>query len=247
MVKENLNEGSDLIQASVTYTLPAQVENLTLTGSSAINGVGNTLNNALTGNSGSNILTGSTGDDTYTIASGDTVVEAVGEGIDTVQSTISYTLTNNVEKLILNGTSAINATCNGLDNTLTGNSAANSLAGGLGNDVLTGGSGADHFIFNTALNATTNKDVIMDFNVVDDTIRLENAIMTKLTTTGTLAAGRFVANTGAVALDADDYVLYDTSNGNLFFDADGNGGGLKIAVAVLTGIPALTSADFVVI
>ncbi|KJV06800.1 calcium-binding protein [Methylocucumis oryzae] len=247
VVKENLNEGSDLIQASVTYTLPAQVENLTLTGSSAINGVGNTLNNVLTGNSGSNILTGSTGDDIYTIASGDTVVEAIGEGIDTVQSTISYTLTNNVEKLILNGTSAINATGNGLDNTLTGNSAANSLAGGLGNDVLTGGSGADHFIFNTALNATTNKDVIMDFNVVDDTIRLENAIMTKLATTGTLAAGRFVANTGAVALDADDYVLYDTSNGNLFFDADGNGVGLKIAVAVLTGIPALTSADFVVI
>jgi hypothetical protein len=58
-----------------------------------------------------------------------------------------------------------------------------------------GGSAADIFVFDSALNATTNVDQITDYNVTDDTIRLENAIFTALTTTGTLAAAAFVANT----------------------------------------------------
>jgi Ca2+-binding RTX toxin-like protein len=61
VVTENANEGTDSVQVNVTYTLGANLENLTLTGATAINGTGNTLNNTITGNSGNNILTGGVG------------------------------------------------------------------------------------------------------------------------------------------------------------------------------------------
>jgi hypothetical protein len=66
IVTEALNAGTDLVNASISYTLPNNVENLTLTGSSNINGTGNNLNNTLTGNSGNNTLNGGAGIDTLT-------------------------------------------------------------------------------------------------------------------------------------------------------------------------------------
>jgi Ca2+-binding RTX toxin-like protein len=66
IVTEALNAGTDLVNASISYTLPNNVENLTLTGSSNINGTGNNLNNTLTGNSGNNTLNGGLGNDTLT-------------------------------------------------------------------------------------------------------------------------------------------------------------------------------------
>ncbi|NQW40327.1 MAG: hypothetical protein HQ469_14285, partial [Cyanobacteria bacterium] len=90
-VVELANQGTDTVQSSITYTLGANVENLILTGSAAINGTGNGLNNVLTGNSGINTLTGGLGDDTYVIGARDTVVEALNAGTDTVQSSVTYT------------------------------------------------------------------------------------------------------------------------------------------------------------
>jgi len=81
VVMENANEGADTVQSSVAYTLGANVENLTLTGTSAINGTGNASNNALTGNSANNVLTGLAGNDTYLYNRGggqDTVVDNSG-------------------------------------------------------------------------------------------------------------------------------------------------------------------------
>jgi|CXWL01.1.fsa_nt_gi Ca2+-binding RTX toxin-like protein len=135
LVTENLSEGIDLVQSSVTYTLAANVENLTLTGTATINGTGNALNNVLTGNSGINTLTGSLGDDTYVIDTGDSVVENLNEGTDTVQTSLTYTLGANVENLALTGTAAINGTGNALNNILTGNSGINTLTGSLGDDT----------------------------------------------------------------------------------------------------------------
>jgi len=198
---------------------------------------------------------------------GDIVTELVGEGIDLVQSSVTYTLTANVEKLTLTGTLAINGTGNGMNNTLLGNASANRLVGlagadtldggagndvllgGAGNDFLSGGLGQDSFVFNTALNASTNIDTLTDYTVVDDTIRLENAIFTSLTTTGALNAGYFVVGTSAV--DADDYLIYDDSTGALFYDADANGIGAAIQFATVysagTTPATLSAAEFVVI
>src|SRR3569623_1227686 len=107
VVTENLNEGTDTVQSSVTYTLGNNVENLTLTGTAAINGTGNSLNNILTGNSLTNTLTGGLGDDTYVISTGDVVAEAANAGTDTVVSDVTYTLAANVENLTLTGTAVI--------------------------------------------------------------------------------------------------------------------------------------------
>jgi len=164
------------VQSSVTYTLSAYVENLTLTGSSAIDGTGNELDNSLTGNSAANTLSGGagndilnggastdtmiggTGNDTYVVDNaGDVVIENPNEGIDAVQSSVTYTLSANVENLTLTGSSAINGSGNELDNTLTGNSATNVLAGGAGNDTLNGGAGAD-----TMIGGTGNDIYIVD-------------------------------------------------------------------------------------
>lgn len=63
VVTESANQGVDTVQASVTYTLGNDVENLTLTGTSALNATGNALANVLAGNSGNNTLLGNAGDD----------------------------------------------------------------------------------------------------------------------------------------------------------------------------------------
>jgi Ca2+-binding RTX toxin-like protein len=76
-------------------------------------------------------------------AIGDILTEAFNEGIDTVESAITYTLGTNIEHLTLTGNAAINGTGNILNNVLTGNSAANTLTGGAGNDTLAGGQGND--------------------------------------------------------------------------------------------------------
>ena len=183
VVTELTDEGTDLVQSSVTYTLSSNVENLTLTGSSGLSGTGNALDNVLVGNSGANTLRGyegndtldggtgndtmlgGTGNDTYVVnATGDVVTELANEGADLVRSAVTYTLGNNIESLLLTGTSAINGTGNALDNMLTGNSGTNSLTGGAGNDTLegaagtdtlTGGTGADIYLHGRGYGADT--------------------------------------------------------------------------------------------
>ncbi len=207
----------------------------------------------LDGGSGNDVLVGGTSNDVYVAdVAADTVTEASGGGTDSVYTPASRTLPANVENLFLIGTTASNGTGNDLANILSGNTANNvlvgglgndTLIGGLGNDTLAGGAGKDMFRFHTAL--TANLDKITDFNVIDDTIQLENAIFTKLTATGVLNAA--FLKIGAAAADANDFIVYNKATGALFYDADGNGAGAAVQVATLGVNLAMTNADFVVV
>jgi Ca2+-binding RTX toxin-like protein len=169
VITENTGEGTDTIQSSVTFSLAAfpNIENLTLTGSSAINGTGNAANNILNGNTANNTLNGGDGNDTLngntgvdTLIGGlgndiyqvdsttDVITENANEGTDTIQSSVTFSLAAfpNIENLTLTGSSVINGTGNAANNSLTGNTANNTLDGGDGNDSLNGGAGNDTLI-----------------------------------------------------------------------------------------------------
>jgi Ca2+-binding RTX toxin-like protein len=218
VVSESSSNGNDTILSSVTYTLPSNVENLTLTGSSNIDGTGNGDANALTGNSGVNILTGSGGNDTLDGGSGadsliggsgndtyivdnasDVVTEGAASGTDTVYSSVSFTLSSDVENMVLTGSSNINATGNGGDNTLTGNSGTNSLTGGAGDDTYVVGTG-DVVTEGSSAGTDTDQSAIswtLETNV-------ENLLLTgsaDVNGTGNSAANTITGNSGNNTLD----------------------------------------------
>ncbi|MBW8880304.1 MAG: hypothetical protein JF615_02445, partial [Asticcacaulis sp.] len=153
--------GRDTVYSSATFAAPEGIETVILTGNLAIDVTGNSTSNTLTGNSGNNridggtgndVMTGGPGDDSYYVdRTTDKVVEAAGEGTDTVMSVISYTLGDNLENLSLLGTAALNGAGNTASNVLTGNS---------GNNHLTGLGGADRFVFL----ADCASDRILDFS-----------------------------------------------------------------------------------
>ncbi|WP_058635439.1 calcium-binding protein [Aureimonas ureilytica] len=165
VIVEAANEGTDTVQSSISYTLGSNLEHLTLTGTSAINGTGNAGNNQLLGNSAANVLSGGdgndvlnglggadtliggNGDDTYYVDnSNDIVTETAGAGIDTVGAYVGHALSANVENLQLLGTANINGIGNSGDNVIVGNSGNNTLGGNEGNDILQGGAGDDVLI-----------------------------------------------------------------------------------------------------
>lgn len=159
-VIELSGEGNDLVLSSISFVLPNHVENLTLTGSSTLNGTGNDLDNVITGNLRNNVLDGGAGadtmiggagDDTYIVDHhADLAVEALSGGTDTVLASASTTLGDNIERLTLTGSASVNATGNSLANVLIGNSGNNIIDGGAGADVMTGGAGDDTYFVDDA-------------------------------------------------------------------------------------------------
>lgn len=280
---EGTDQGIDTVNASVTLTLANNVENLNLTGNRAINGTGNGLANNIAGNSANNVLSGGLGEDTVTGGFGndildgglntdlllggdgndtyiigssfDIVRESFASGTDTVESSVNYTLSADVEKLILTGNSNTNGTGNDQSNTITGSGANNIISGGAGSDILTGGSGSDKFLYSSGSVFRTSAigvDTITDFNANNvDKIVLDKTTFTNLTSGvgGGLNASDFaqVANDVQAASSSKRITFSDSSN-SLFYNQNGAAAGFGTGsqFASLTGVQLLDGGDFIV-
>lgn len=183
----------------------------------------------------------------------------------------------NIEQLFLRGTENLNGFGNSLDNRIGGNAGINHLVGlggndvisgeagndkleggdgndkllgGAGNDRLIGGAGKDAFVFNTALGDLPNRDIVYDFSHDEgDRLQLSKSVFAALSI-GKLSADAFYAAEGAkTAHDGDDRIIYNTSTGALFYDADGKGGAAAVQFATM-GLDEHTSlslSDFLII
>jgi hypothetical protein len=125
--------------------------------------------------------------------------------------------------------------------TLNGGAGNDTLSGGLGHDVLTGGVGKDVFVFDTRLNARSNKDKILTWNAKDDTIRLDQDIFKKLKI-GKLQAKHFTL--GDKAKDANDYIGVNKVTGDVWYDANGNKAGGQTVFANIGKKKAIFASDF---
>jgi Ca2+-binding RTX toxin-like protein len=134
----------------------------------------------------------------------------------------------------------------GGNDTLNGLSGNDKLYGGTGNDWLYGGTGRDQFVFNTRP-FSTNKDTIYDFNVKDDTVRMENAAYSKVGVNGYLKSGAFWSNKTGRAHDKDDRIIYDKDSGVLYYDADGTGSSKGVAFTTIGKNLLMTSKDLYIV
>jgi subtilisin family serine protease/Ca2+-binding RTX toxin-like protein len=148
---------TDTLTQDVTSTLPTNVENLTLTGTTAINGTGNAGDNVLIGNSANNILTGLAGNDTLNGGAGNDTLDG-GDGNDI--------LNGGAGNDILNGGAGNDILSGSAGNDILNSGAGNDiLTGGIGKDSLTGELGVDRFDYRTLADSVFSSfDVITDFN-----------------------------------------------------------------------------------
>lgn len=269
-VIEKAGEGRDTVYSSVSYALGKNVEDLVVTGD-ATNVVGNSLANVITGNDMDNWINGGAsadqmaghrGNDVYIVDNvGDIVVEQGDEGIDRVESSLSFVLGDNLELLSLSGANNINGGGNARSNTLAGNSGNNVLsgfdgndiiqgkvgndilAGGSGADTLTGGTGADKFVFAVLADSTlavAGRDTIADFSHAEgDLIDLAKVDANG----GDAGDGAFKL---VSAFDGSHGALVITAQGGQWLvQADVNGDKIADFAILVTSSTALVAADFV--
>jgi serralysin len=215
--------------------------------------IGNTGDNLLNGGAGIDTLTGGDGNDIYIVDNSlDVVIEKNSQltQIDTVQSNVSFTLSDNVENLQLLDTKkvSINGTGNSLNNSLTGNAASNTLIGGSGNDTLNGGDGkdtlqgdlgADSFCFNLPSDSkVSDPDVISDFvHAQGDIIDLSSLAFYS----GTFA---FISNAAFGGKVGE--LRFEINAGNVLVTGDINGDKVADFAIQLTGVTTpMVAADFV--
>ena len=229
-------------------------------------------NDTLIGSNGNDTVAGGAGNDNIVggHGAGDDKYDG-GTGIDTATYTsalaglkIDLTKTSSTVTSIDGhnaagiGTDALknieNIVAGDFNDNILGNTIANNLFGGAGNDTingntgkdtLTGGLGADVFVFNTALNASTNLDTITDFTPKEDSISLKKSIFSKLS----VDSNQHVQLYQSIALPTSSkvgYLVYNAANGELAYDADGSAGKapVKIAIVGIDTHPALSATDF---
>jgi len=248
---------NNLSGADGNDTLNGEGGNDSLNGGAGVDflngGAGNDTLEALA--AGLDNLFGGLGDDLYIVNStGDNLVENFNQGIDTVNSSVTYILDANVENLALTGVGAVSGTGNALNNLITGNSANNNLSGlggndtvrglggndtltgGAGTDILTGGAGTNQFVFETALPAA-GVDTITDFSIpLADKIVLDKTVFSTLETLAgnpLLAADFSVINVPAasevaIAGNSLNEIVYNSQTGSLFYNANNNVAGFGL-------------------
>ena len=230
-------------------------------GAQTINGVGlTTVTATITGAGAQTIGTTAGGNIVYVDAT------ILGAGAQTITSTsgddvtvVAYafdgaqTITTAGGNDHITTTSAIGSTniitANGGNDTIVAGDGNDTIYGGAGADTLTGNDGADTFVVTGVTLGTNGTDTIADFTPVDDTIQFSLAAVNAATAgglvAGAVAADNIVIAAGAVAADANDYFLYDTTNGFLSFDADGSGAGAAVHLLTLTNLPLITAANVI--
>jgi Ca2+-binding RTX toxin-like protein len=196
-------------------------------------------NDTLNGGTGDDVMNGGLGTDTYFIDSAsDSIFEDTNAGIDSVNTSITWTLGNNLENLTLTGTSAIDGIGNILNNTIAGNSGANNLFGNEGNDSLSGNNGDD------LLDGGTGDDTLLGGSGNDVLIgNFGNDVLT-----GSTGADIFVLNSPNQGVDRiTDFSSVDDT---LHVSAAGFGGGLTAGdfimadqILIGSGAVATTSAS----
>jgi Ca2+-binding RTX toxin-like protein len=276
-VIEALGEGTDTVYARISYTLAAgqEIEYLRVYGAGGLTLTGNELNNQLAGGAGNDTLQGGAGEDRlnggagadimaggggsevyYLDNIGDRVLEAPGQGKDTVYSSVTYTLAagQEIEGLRANaGTSGLALTGNEFANSIVGSAGNDTLKGSAGDDMLqgrggsdrlTGGAGRDQFRFDTAL-APGTAAVITDFEPGIDKIVIDLSVFAQAGVNGLLASDAFYR--GGAAHDASDRIIHNVSTGSLMYDPDGLGGKDAATFATLSPNRSLSASDFRVV
>jgi len=237
---------------------------------------GNNANNYFNARAGNDTILGLGGNDNIDMSTGGTsspgqdVIDG-GAGTDTVdyagyaRSGVSANLATGVVTGGGDGgaggatlTSIERFVGGGFNDSITGSAVAeyldgrqgnDTIRGGGGNDSLLGGTGNDFFVFAEAAGAA-NADRLTDFASGVDELMFDNAVMAGLGANGAFVSGddRFHAAAGAVGgADAEDRMVYNTSTGQLYYDADGSGSGAAQLVATLNAGAALAATDITVI
>jgi serralysin len=207
-------------------------------------------NDTLYGGAGIDIILGGFGDDIFYAEGLDLIVEYAGQGYDTINVDESYNLAagSEIERLSTTnnaGTAHFELIGNELVNLVIANNGNNRIDGGAGADTLYGLGGYDAFDFSTALGAS-NVDSIADFSSADDVIYLDRRIFSGMTT-GYLNASAFLSGAGATAATtAAQRIIYNSTTGDIYYDADGAGGAAAVKFATIgAGNPAFNT-DFYV-
>jgi Ca2+-binding RTX toxin-like protein len=245
-ILEAAGGGDDTVRASVTVTLAANVENLVLTGTLAINGSGNTSNNVMTGNTGANTLSGGSGNDRFIAFAGDGNDSYIGgSGTDTLDfsqasAALSINLVTGTASSIQTGSDLLQT----IENIIAG-SGADRIVAGAGTNVVTGGGGNDVFAWlsTAAAGNGTGRDVILDFAKGADLIDL-SGIDANSRIAGDQAF-TLLALPGAAFTSVAGQLRYDFVGGNTLISGDINGDRVADFQIQLSGVVILGASDFV--
>jgi serralysin len=242
-------EGSDIYLIPLAADHPAaEIQDSGTNGTDEIRFSSNVKNSTL------KIFAGDTGLERAVIGTGNsataTTTATIALNLDASDAPNALAIVGNNGANILSGTVYEDSILAGKgSDQVFGGAGDDTLSGGLGNDTLTGGDGADSFVFDTTAGAA-NRDVITDFETGNDKLAFSLKTFKALGGVGDLGEAQFWSGPGVVkGHDADDRIVYNTTTGVLYFDADGSKPAAPVQIAVIgvASFPELSSSDFQVV